>query len=282
MYLCRCRPLRTLISPACHGDSGRLGACACFTRLLPGNRVSVELGPWQATRARGGLRRVADLLLRWPVGMVLVSWRYLWRTTVLHRWEGEGATVDYPPELPPAVADDAIQHVTDGVGPLLHRRYRVRIRGTRCTPKQLMRRFVADLNAVVPSEVAFFRQLSGSQGPPQLGDEYVVRMPGPWDGPVRVVWTDAQSLRLATLRGHLEAGQIEFRTSCDDDALLFEIESWARAGDWLAHVAYNYVRLAKEIQLNMWTHCCLRACEIAGGRPDGGIFITTHRVTTLG
>lgn len=182
--------------------------------------------PSQATRARGGLSRVVDLLLRWPVGMALVSWRYLWRTTVLHRWEGEGGTVDYPPEVPPAVADDAIQHVTDGVGPLLHRRYRVRIRGTRCTPKQLMRRFVADLNAVVPSEVAFFRQLSGSEGPPQLGDEYVVRMPGPWDGPVRVVCTDAQSLRLATLRGHLEAGQIEFHTSCDDDALLFEIESW--------------------------------------------------------
>lgn len=230
---------------------------------------------------RGGLIRFADLLLRWPVGMVLVSWRYLWRTTVLHRWEGEGGAADYPPELPPAVADHAVQRVADGVGPLLHRCYRVRIRGGRCTPEQLMRRFVSDLNAAVPSEVAFFRQLSGAEGPPQVGDEYVVRMPGPWDGPVRVVGTDAQSLRLATLRGHLEAGQIEFHTSCDGDALLFEIESWARAGDRLAHVAYNYLRLAKEIQLNMWTHCCLQACEMAGGRADGGVSITTRRVTTL-
>lgn len=227
-------------------------------------------------------RRIAELLLRWPIGMALVSWRYLWRTTVLHRWEGEGGDTDYPPELPPAVVDDAVQRVADGVGPLLHRRYRVRIRGSRCTPEELMRTFVGDLNAVVPSEVAFFRQLRGADGPPEVGDDYLVRMPGPWDGPVRVIRTDANSLRLATLRGHLEAGQIEFRARRDGDGLTFEIESWARAGDWLSHIAYNYLRLAKEIQLNMWTHCCLRTCKIVGGRPDGGVWITTHRVTTFG
>ncbi|HKS51992.1 MAG TPA: DUF1990 family protein [Pseudonocardiaceae bacterium] len=227
-------------------------------------------------------RRLAELLLRWPVGLVLVSWRYLWRTTVLRRWEGEGGIADHPPELPPAVTDKAVQRVADGVGPLLHRRYRVRIRDSRCTAAELMRTFVGDLNAVVPSEVAFFRQLHGSDGPPEVGDDYIVRMPGPWDGPVRVIRTDASSLRLATLRGHLEAGQIEFRTCGDGDGLIFEIESWARAGDRLSHIAYNYLRLAKEIQLNMWTHCCLRACELAGGRPDGGVSITTHRVTTFG
>src|SRR5919199_6917622 len=90
-------------------------------------------------------RRVADLLVRWPVGLVLVSWRYLWRTTVLHRWEGEGGVADHPPELSSAVADDAIQRVADGVGPLLHRCYRVRIRGSTCSPEELMGTFVRDL-----------------------------------------------------------------------------------------------------------------------------------------
>jgi Domain of unknown function (DUF1990) len=228
-------------------------------------------------------RRVAEILLRWPVGMVLVSWRYLWRTTVLHRWEGDGGIADHPPQLPPEVVDKAVQGVADGVGPLLHRRYRVWIRGSGCTPEELMRTLAGDLNAAVPSEVAFFRQLGGSSdGVPQVGDDYTVRMPGPWDGPVRVIRTGATSLRLATLRGHLEAGQIEFRALREGNGLIFEIESWARAGDWLSHIAYNYLRLAKEIQLNMWTHCCLRACEIAGGRPDGGVSISTHRVTTFG
>ena len=63
------------------------------------------------------------------------------------------------------------------------------------------------------------------------GDEFVVRMPGPWDGPVRVVRREADSFRLATLAGHLEAGEIEFRATGTPDALGFEIESWARAGE---------------------------------------------------
>ncbi len=37
-------------------------------------------------------------------------------------------------------------------------------------------------------------------------------MPGPWDGPVLVVDQTPTSFRFATLKGHLEAGQIEFRT----------------------------------------------------------------------
>ena len=97
-------------------------------------------------------------------------------------------------------------------------------------------------------------------------------------GPVRVVRRDATSFRLATLQGHIEAGQIEFRAAADGEALRFEIESWARAGDRLADVMYNKLRLAKEIQLNMWTHFCIRAATMAGGRPRGGIAIRTRWV----
>jgi len=106
----------------------------------------------------------------------------------------------------------------------------------------------------------------------------VVRMPGPWDGPVRVIGRDATSFRLATLDGHLEAGEIEFRAARDGDVLHFEIESWARAGDRLSDLMYNKLRLAKEIQLNMWTHFCIRAAALAGGRPKGGITISTRWV----
>jgi len=124
--------------------------------------------------------------------------------------------------------------------------------------------------------MAVFRKTRGRDGPLRYGDEFVVRMPGPWDGPVRVVHRDATSFRLATLQGHLEAGQIEFRAEPDGDTLRFEIESWARAGDRLADVMYNKLRLAKEIQLNMWTHFCIRTAALAGGRPRGGITIRTR------
>ena len=33
---------------------------------------------------------------------------------------------------------------------------------------------------------------------------------------------------------------------------------------------YNKLRLAKEIQLNLWTHVCIQAATLAGGRLQGG------------
>jgi len=127
--------------------------------------------------------------------------------------------------------------------------------------------------------MAEFRKTRGQDGVLREGDEFVVRMPGPWDGPVRVVRRDATSFRLATLKGHLEAGEIEFRAEPDGDELHFGIESWARAGDRLSDLLYNRLRLAKEIQLNMWTHFCVRTAELAGGRPQGGLTIRTRWVS---
>jgi hypothetical protein len=84
---------------------------------------------------------------------------------------------------------------------------------------------------------------------------------------------------LATLRGHLEAGQIEFRCRADGGDLLFEIESWARSGDRLSNLLYTRLGLAKEIQLNLWVETCLRLTRDVGGRPRGGVRVDTRRVS---
>jgi hypothetical protein len=195
--------------------------------------------------------------------MGLAFWRYLWRTMPLHRSDEDGSPDrDLPPPLPGGLGDGRLQRLEDGSGPLFRRRYRVRIEGSRLTPV----------------EVAVFRKTRGAEGPLQVGDEFVVRMPGPWDGPVVVVDRTPTSFRFATLQGHLEAGQIEFRTSADGDAVGFEIESWARSGDRLSGLLFDRVKLAKEMQLHMWTHFCERAAKLAGGRIRGGIHIDTRRV----
>jgi hypothetical protein len=211
---------------------------------------------------------------RWPLGIAVVSWRYMWRTTPLHRSEEAGSAADLPAgwEQP---ARDGQQVLAAGRGPLLHRTYAVRITGGQLSPAALISLVGTSLNWASP-EMAVFRKTRGTGGGLQAGDELVVRMPGPWDGPVRVASRDETSFRLVTLDGHLEAGEIEFRAGPDGDALRFEIESWARAGDRLADVLYNRLRLAKEIQLNMWTHFCLRAADLAGGRPQGGVTIRTR------
>ncbi|MEK6440286.1 DUF1990 family protein [Pseudonocardia sp. T1-2H] len=222
-------------------------------------------------------RRVGALA-RWPVGFALVTWRYLWRTTPMHRAEEPGDASDAPPAIPAEFVDEKLQPPADGYGDLLHRRYTVRIKGAGTTPEGLMSRLQSDINRMVPTEIAIFRRTEGTPGSLTPGDEFLIRLPGPWDGPVRVIESDATRFRFATLRGHLEAGVIEFRTGTVDGRLAFSVESWARPGDRLSHVLYNRLRAAKEIQLNMWTEACLRSARLAGGRPDGGISVHTRRV----
>jgi hypothetical protein len=94
----------------------------------------------------------------------------------------------------------------------------------------------------------------------------IVRLPGPWDGPVRVIERTATSLRLATLKGHMEAGEIEFHAGYDERGFLrFQIDSWARSGDRLFGLLYERFPIGREMQLHMWAQFCQRAAGISRG-----------------
>jgi hypothetical protein len=221
------------------------------------------------------LGRTSRAALRWPFGLVLVSWRYLWMTTPLHRVEHRGSREDLPPALPAALVDGRSQPITAGEGAMWHRVFSVCVVGGGLGPAELIAKVASDLNAAAPTEAAVFEKVEGSDRTLKLGDEYVVRMPAPWDGPVRVVDATDSSFRLATLAGHLEAGQVEFRARADGQALRFTIETWHRCASRLVDLLYARLRLAKEIQLNMWVRYCLGAARLAGGRVRGGVHITT-------
>ncbi|MEV8565155.1 hypothetical protein AB0436_06140 [Streptomyces sp. NPDC051322] len=236
--------------------------------------------PRTAQPRRPPFARRAGTLLRFPLGLTLVTWRYVWRVTALHRCEEDGDSGDLPPPLPAEQVDECVQRLMDGSGRLLHRRFMVRIEGARMEPEMLMERIARDFNRAAPFGAAVFHKTVGPDASARPGDEYRVQMPGPWDGPVRVVHRDAVSLRLATLRGHLEAGQIEFRATAEGEFLCFQVEAWARAGDRFAELLYGRLRISKEIQFNMWVHFCLQAAAIAGGRPRGGVSIVTRSVSS--
>ncbi len=223
------------------------------------------------------LHRLA-VVMQWPLGLARVSWRYLWRITAVHRTETTGGERDLPEPVPAEVLDDAVQRVEDGVGPMLRRRYSVCVTGTDADPDVVLGQFAGDPNCGAPAEVAVFEKIRGEPGALCVGDEFLIRMPGPWNGPVRVIAQSPASFRLATLRGHLEAGQIEFRCRREEDCLLFEIDSWARSGDRLSHLLYDRLKLAKEIQLNLWVETCLRLARDTGGRPRSGVRVETRRL----
>jgi hypothetical protein len=218
----------------------------------------------------------------WPVGIALTSWDYTWRTTALHRREVTETSVDahLPPAYPDDVDESEVQPVTSGYGPLFHRRYVTHIRDTPLGPEELMHRLKRHVNAAAPTAFARFERVLGEGDALALGAEYVVRMPGPWDGPVRVIAETDRSFRLATLDGHLEAGQIEFRAAAGDgDGLVgFEIESWARSAGRLSDLLYQHARMSKEVQLHMWVSFLEGIVGLADGTMTGGVDIDTRRV----
>jgi hypothetical protein len=68
--------------------------------------------PRRPTRSR----RLATAA-RWPVGIALTSWQYMWRTTPMHRVEVAGSAADdAPPPLPQGVSDDEVQLPEHGPG----------------------------------------------------------------------------------------------------------------------------------------------------------------------
>jgi hypothetical protein len=226
------------------------------------------------------LSRRAATAARWPLGVLKTGWDYLWRTTPMHRSEGPGSVpADVPPPLPPDTDRRDVQGVEDGVGPLMHRCYMVNLREADLTAGELIGAFGERPNRAAPTALASFVKLRGEEGRLRVGDEFTVRMPGPWDGPVRTVEIDATSFGFVTLDGHLEAGRIRF--SARDLApgrLEVRIEAWARGGDRLSNLLFDRLRVNKEVQLHMWTSVLERLTRLSGGRRDGPIDITTRRV----
>ncbi|MDL5159858.1 DUF1990 family protein [Actinomycetospora termitidis] len=216
-------------------------------------------------------------VLRWAAGMGLMTVSYLRDRQLIVRSEEPGDDADLPATVPADLTDPRVQHQQHGRGPLFHRRFTVLIDGATADATGLMTQVRGDLEKLLPKEVAAVTP-HGDGTPPKPGDEFVVRMPGPWDGPVRVISSDDTHLRLTTLAGHLEAGQIEFRADDEADGLRFTIETWARPASPLLDLLFTHLRVAKEMQLFMWVRACLAAAKLAGGRPHGHVYAHTRRV----
>jgi hypothetical protein len=224
------------------------------------------------------LQRFVRETVGWAVVIRLATFRYVTRDVDLHRIDEEldEPLAELTPE--PRVADESTQLPSEGVGPEFYRRYSARIRRPRISPEQLIDVLSADPNVAAPVELARFVKLEGDPDEMSVGDEYVVRMPGPWNGPVRVTARTHRSFRLVTLKGHMEAGEIEFAARPrSDGAIDFRIESWARSNGWLFHLLYHRLRLSKEVQMHMWAEFCQRAALVAGGKLEHGIEVRTAR-----
>jgi hypothetical protein len=219
-------------------------------------------------------------VLRDPLRVVRSGVDYLRLTRTVDRFEGPGSVRgDLPPALPSDIERDELQHPSEGVGPLLHRCYVMQLRDAQLSAAALIAAFGDRPNRASPQPLADFDKVQGEYGTLRVGDEFTIRIPGPWDGPVRVIEVHSTGFGFVTLDGHLEAGRIRF--SARDLApgrLEVRIEAWARGGDQLSNWLFDRIGINKEVQLHMWTSVLEGLRELAQGQYDGPIQATTKRV----
>ena len=235
------------------------------------------------SRAAASVERTLELVsrtwgaLRWPVGMAIATYRVTRRIDVERHVESRRGLDPGPADRPVPGDQDDVQPRAQGAGDSSRRRYRLRVRETDMSPERLISTLALDPNLASPFEVARFVKTSGRLGELVTGDEYLVWMPGPWNGPVRVADRTPTSFRLATLRGHMEAGEIEFRARREGGELVIEIESAARSGSLPSWLLYGPLRVGQEIQLHMWVHFLERTGHLSGGVPAGPVEVSTIR-----
>ena len=174
----------------------------------------------------------------------------------------------------------APQPAAQGSGPLLERRYFIDLERPRLTAAQLMAAVQADVPSFSPGLLADFERTRGQAGSLQVGDEFHIKIFGPWNGSVRVTAMGPTFFEFITLEGHPEAGRIRFEVHALDgraDALRFEILSAARSRDGLVAFAYDTLGGGKLMQEATWVEFCERVAQASGGQALGPVTVETTR-----
>lgn len=213
-----------------------------------------------------------------------ITWIFVrrWQMAVQETEVTVATTAPSPSSLNPQNTDGdrPLQLLEAGHGPVYHRDYQVDILHPTLSKDALMERVKQDIDHFTPGELARFEKTKGEAGKLQVGDEFCVHIRGPWNGPVRVIDVQPNSLSFITLEGHLEAGEIQFRVldhPQHDDALRFEIRSWARSSDSITDFFYRTLGISKYSQTRMWAYFCKQVAAESGGEIMGKINIMTHK-----
>ena len=172
------------------------------------------------------------------------------------------------------MSNEDLQAPADGEGPLTRRQYRVYIKDSRLSAAALMSAFRGDPNRFSPTAFAVFEPDPTPRGLTE-GQDITVKLPGPWDGPVRVGLVTDSSVRLYCRNGHMEAGRIDFTATEEAEVVQFTIDSVARSGDEVFEFVYRRLRIGKQFQSEMWAQVLEAAVHISGGVQQGRLHFRT-------
>ena len=156
------------------------------------------------------------------------------------------------------------QSIDEGVGKLYHRIYETKFNISDDAFEKLLNKFFCDINYFSPQLIATFHPSCPKGESVKVGDDIDIRISGPWNGPVRVAHADRTKLTLVTLKGHLEAGKIQFEfIKGDNSQVTFRIESFARSKDHIVDFLYDKLPISRFMQREMWVAFCEKVADEA-------------------
>lgn len=147
---------------------------------------------------------------------------------------------------------DGLLSAVEGAGPLLQRDYWALIDRCACSPSELMELVASRFAEFAPEELVVFSREGERDTPLEPGEELRVHIRGAGTFHVRIIHRDRQSLTMATLPGHPEAGRITFgayRNARGD--VIFHIRSRARSGSRTMYLGFRTG--GEAMQTNTWT-----------------------------
>jgi len=164
-----------------------------------------------------------------------------------------------------------------GVGRLLQRDYWAVIAACRLPPSALLDEVAAHFSAFAPADVVTFERAEGSARPLGPGDVLEVRIRGAGTFRVCVASRTTQTLTLATLTGHPEAGRITFGAYRNDYGdVVFHIRSRARSS---THPRYlGFLMIGEAMQTATWADFVTSVAFTFGEGVIGYLHVETSRL----
>lgn len=165
---------------------------------------------------------------------------------------------------------EALLVAASGVGPLLQRDYWAVIRGSRLRPPEFGALLAERFSRFPPEDLVRFRRADGTDRPLEPGDvlDVDIRMAGRCQ--VVVVHRDRNSLTVATLVGHPEAGRITFGAYPNEAGdVVFHIRSRARSST--RSRLLGFMAMGDAMQTTTWTDFINRLAVEVGEGVEGVI-----------
>jgi hypothetical protein len=187
-----------------------------------------------------------------------------------------------PNEGPPDV--DRLERLMDGVitaregaGPLLQRDYWGVIRECRLSPTEVADTVAREFGSFAPPDLVRFLREEGSDDEIREGSELEVSIRMAGDCRVRAVHRDENSLTLATIEGHPEAGRITFGAYPNEAGdVVFHIRSRARSSSALKYA--GFLTAGEAMQTTTWTDFIDRLANTVGEGVQGSIHAETQEI----